>query len=95
LTNNEYRFTLYVISGHAASARAEHDLRQVLDACLPGGFVLGVVDLAADPARAERDRIIAAPTAIRTHPSPQRRAIGDLSSVSAVSAALGLPASAG
>jgi len=87
---NAYRFRLYIVGGHVGSARAEPDLRQVLDACIPEGYDLEVIDLNSRPDVAQADQVIAAPTVIRMAPDPVRRAVGALSSTSAVAAALGL-----
>ena len=86
-----YRLRLYVVGGHVGSLRAEPDLRQALEACVPGAYELEVIDLRARPDLAERDRVVAAPTVIRLAPGPARRAIGALADARAVSAALGLP----
>ncbi len=45
-------------------------------------FELEIVDIEADPQRAENDRLIATPTLARMHPLPVRRVMGDLSDVS-------------
>lgn len=88
-----YRFRLYVLGGRVGSERAESDLRAVLDGCVPGGrYVLEVVDLAAEPARAAADSVIAAPTVLRLQPGPERRIVGDLSDAKVVCEALGLGA---
>ena len=87
---NAYRFRLYIVGGHVGSARAEPDLRQVLDACIPEGYDLEVIDLNSRPDVAQADQVIAAPTVIRMAPDPVRRAVGALSSTPAVAAALGL-----
>ena len=86
-----YRFRLYIVGGHVGSARAEPDLRQVLDACVPESYDLEVIDLNARPDLAQADQVIAAPTVIRLFPDPVRRAVGSLRSTPAVAAALGLP----
>jgi circadian clock protein KaiB len=86
-----YRFRLYMVGGQVGSLRSEPDLRLALDASLPGGYELEVVDLRARPDLAEADRVIAAPTVIRLAPTPQRRAVGNLADAARVSAALGLP----
>jgi len=85
-----WRFRLYVVGGHVGSARAEPDLRQVLDACIPDAYELEVVDLSARPDLAKADQVMAAPTVIRLAPEPVRRAVGSLASIPAVAAALGL-----
>lgn len=91
MPNKAYAFRLYIVGGNVGSARAEPDLRQSLDACLPQGYRLEVIDLRARPDLAEQDRVIAAPTVIRLSPLPARRAIGTLSDPRALSVALALP----
>ena len=86
-----WRFRLYMVGGHVGSARAEPDLRQVLDACVPDAYELEVIDLNARPDLAKADQVMAAPTVIRLAPDPVRRAVGSLASAPAVAAALGLP----
>lgn len=82
---------LYVVGRRGAAERAEVHLRAALDAGTGGEYELEVVDLERDPRRAERDRIIAVPTALRASPGPERRAVGDLSDAAAVCRALALP----
>lgn len=91
MSHKPYRFRLYIVGGNVGSARADPDLRAVLEACLPGRYELEVIDLRENAARAEEDKVIAAPTVIRVAPLPGRRAIGNLSDAAAVCAALSLP----
>lgn len=91
MKNKTYRFRLYVVGGHVGSSKAEPDLRQALDASVPGEYSLEVIDLRARPDLAEADKVIAAPTVIRLSPAPVRRAIGSLTDPQAVCAALALP----
>ena len=86
-----HRFRLYIVGGHVGSQRAEPDLRQSLDACLPQGYEMEIVDLRSRPDLAAADRVIAAPAVLRLAPGPQRRAVGSLSDARALAAALGLP----
>lgn len=86
-----HRFRLYVVGGHVGSQRAEPDLRRSLDACLPHGYEMEIVDLRERPDLAAADQVIAAPAVIRLSPPPQRRAVGSLSDARALAAALGLP----
>ncbi len=44
-------------------------------------FELEVVDIQAEPLRAEADRVIATPTLARLNPTPVRRVMGDLGDV--------------
>ncbi len=83
------------MSGRGRSARAENDLRAVLDKCLPRGYDLEVIDLSRQPSRAETDSIVAAPTVVRLSPPPVYRVFGDLTDAQAVCRALALPMRAG
>jgi circadian clock protein KaiB len=87
-----YGFRLYVAGPEVGSARAEPDVREALDACLPQGYALEVVDLRAHPERAQADRVLAVPTLIRIAPVPVRRAVGSLRDAVRLAEALDLPA---
>lgn len=87
----QYRFRLFIVGGNIGSARAEPDLRAVLEARVPGAYELEVVDLVARPELAREDGVMAAPTVIRLAPAPQRRAVGSLADPKQVAEALGLP----
>lgn len=91
MSHKPYRFRLYIVGGNVGSARADPDLRAVLEACLPGRFELEVIDLRENAERAEEDKVLAAPTVIRIAPAPERRAIGSMSDAAAVRDALSLP----
>lgn len=51
---------------------------------------LTVVDVVAEPARAEMERILATPTLVKLAPAPVRRIIGSFVDHGAVATALGL-----
>lgn len=79
---------LYVAGGSARAQRAESQVRAIIDAA--GSNVrLEVVDVRADPARAEEAGILATPTLVRTDGPPSRRVIGDLADRDRVLAFLG------
>ena len=86
----EYRFTLYVVGGQVGSARAEPDLRAILDAYLPGRYALEVVDVRERPDLAKARGIVAFPAVVRESPAPQRRVFGSLESPARVAEGLGL-----
>lgn len=92
MADKPYRFRLYLVGGQVGSSRAEPDLRQALDACIPGRYELEVVDLRARPDLARVDGVIAAPTVLRLAPEPGRRATGSLADAAALRVALDLPA---
>ena len=69
---------LYINSETANARRAVaafHDLRR---RHLGADAQVEIVDVAADPAAAERERLLAVPALIRVSPPPVRRIIGDL-----------------
>jgi circadian clock protein KaiB len=87
----EYVLRLYVAGSTPQSGRAIKNLKTICDAHLLGRYVLTVVDLYQEPARAMQDQIVVAPTLIRLSPAPVRRLVGDLSKAERVLAALDLP----
>lgn len=86
----EYGFKLYVTGRSLHSQRAIENLRHICEDVLGSSYELEVVDVLEDPGAAEKDKILATPTLIRSSPLPTRRLIGDLSNTSAVITALGL-----
>lgn len=84
-------FRLYVTAASPISARAIVNARRFMEARLPGAHRLEVLDIAENVPFAIADEIIASPTLVRLSPLPARRFIGDLSDVSRLEAALGLP----
>jgi circadian clock protein KaiB len=86
-----YRFRLFVVGGNVGSARAEPDLRALLDERLPGAYQLEVIDLRLEPDLARAAAVMAVPTVIRVAPGPERRAMGDFSDRGRLAAILDLP----
>lgn len=86
----EYGFKLYVTGKSLHSQKAIENLRRICEEVLGSNYELAVVDVLEDPGAAEKDKILATPTLIRSSPLPARRLIGDLSDTSAVITALGL-----
>jgi circadian clock protein KaiB len=87
-------FRLYVTAASPISARAIVNARRFMEMRLPGAHRLEVLDIAENVPFAIADEIIASPTLVRVSPLPARRFIGDLSDVSRLEAALGLPEAA-
>ncbi|HYD53871.1 MAG TPA: circadian clock KaiB family protein [Gemmatimonadaceae bacterium] len=86
------RFTLYVAGAEAPRARqAVANLRRLGEQRLLGRFALRVVDVVADPASAERERILTTPTLVKESPEPVRRLTGDLGDADRVLLFLALP----
>jgi circadian clock protein KaiB len=89
---SEYLFELFVAGDGLRSRTAVETLTRACDERLPGRYELVVIDVLADPERAERDKILATPTLVRRRPVPDIRIIGDLTLTRSVLAKLGLPA---
>lgn len=86
-----YSFVLFVAGDSVRSSQAEQNLRRMADARLGAPYELVVVDVTADPERAERERILTTPTVLKTSPGTPRKVTGDLSDIDKVMLALALP----
>lgn len=78
-SDQKYDLHLYVVGATPRSTRAIANLRAICKEYLSGRFELEIVDLYRDPARAQVDQVVAAPTLVRRKPPPVRRLVGDLS----------------
>lgn len=87
----EFHFRLYVCGQTGRSRRAIAVLRQLCDEKLAGRSELEVIDVLAEPGRADEDRVLATPTLIKLVPPPIQRVVGDLSDSSGLREALDLP----
>jgi circadian clock protein KaiB len=74
-----YSLRLYIAGQTPRSIAAICNLRKLCETHLSGRYRLDVIDLMAEPERAQRDRIIAVPTLVRRWPGAVARIIGDLS----------------
>lgn len=88
--NREHILRLYVAGKTARSERAISSLKQLCEQDLAGQYLVEVIDVLADPAAAERQKILATPTVIKELPPPVRRVIGDLSQTEQVLVGLDL-----
>ena len=88
-----YALTLFVTGHSVRSERAVANLRRI---CARQGTrcELTIVDVLERPELAEREKILATPTVVRTRPLPRRRIIGDLSDEVKVVRELDLPLAA-
>ena len=89
---HRFRFTLYVAGETPRSTQAAANLERLAKEHLDGDAQITVVDVTADPDRAEAERILTTPTVVREAPEPQRRVTGDLGNVALVAQALGIHA---
>jgi circadian clock protein KaiB len=74
-----YVLRLYVSGMTARSSRAIVNIRKICEEHLKGRYELEVVDISQNPALAQGQQVIAAPTLIKELPLPLRRFIGDMS----------------
>ena len=74
-----YVLRLFITGSTPRSMAAIANIRALCDRYLAGHFELEVVDIYQQPAEAQGEQIIAAPTLVRELPSPPRRMVGDLS----------------
>lgn len=74
-----YVLRLYVTGKAPSSLRAIAKVREVCERYLRGRYKLQVIDIYQQPALAEEDQIIVAPTLVRKSPGPLRKVFGDLS----------------
>jgi circadian clock protein KaiB len=74
-----YNLRLYIAGQAPRSIAALSNLRKLCETHLYGRYRLDVIDLMAEPNRAQRDRIVAVPTLVRRWPGAVTRIIGDLS----------------
>ncbi|WP_322495781.1 circadian clock KaiB family protein [Chloroflexus sp.] len=83
---------LYIAGQTPRAERAISTLRRMIEQELAGyECELTIIDVLADPQQAENQKILATPTLIKSSPTPYRRVIGDLSSVSDLLNVLNLP----
>jgi circadian clock protein KaiB len=74
-----YNLRLYIAGQTPRSIAAVSNLLKLCETYLSGRYRLDVIDLMAEPNRAQRDRIVAVPTLVRRWPGAVARIIGDLS----------------
>ena len=83
---------LYITGVTPNSIRAIRNIKEICEQQLKDRHELVIIDIYQQPALAEQEQILAAPTLVKKQPLPLRRLIGDLSDRQRVLAALGLPA---
>jgi circadian clock protein KaiB len=90
-----YILRLYVTGKTPNSVRAISKVREICEECLAGHYHLQVVDIYQQPALAEGDRILVAPTLVRKSPGPLRRLIGNFADRERILAGLELQVAGG
>jgi circadian clock protein KaiB len=81
---------LFVSGGSPTSRRARENLARLAAHDLPADWVVEIIDVMTDPARAEESRILATPTLSLGDPARPRRIVGDLSERARVLEFLGI-----
>jgi len=74
---------LYVAGQTPKSLAAFANLKSICEKHLEG-YRIEIIDLIADPMRAQNDQILAIPTLVRKVPIPIRKVVGDLSNTEKV-----------
>jgi circadian clock protein KaiB len=77
--DRHYVLRLYVAGMTPKSTLAVTNIKKICDEHLAGRYSLEVIDLYKNPALADGEQIIAAPTLLKKLPLPLRRFIGDMS----------------
>ncbi len=85
------KFKLFICGENASSNLAVHNAQLLMNELSGNSHDLEVVDVLANPERAEEARILATPTFIKLEPGPIRMLVGDLSDLQKVRAVLQLP----
>jgi circadian clock protein KaiB len=90
-----YDLRLYIAGQTPRSIAAVCNLRKLCETHLYGRYRLDVIDLMAEPGRAQHDGIVAIPTLVRRWPGAVTRIIGDLSNSERVLSRLNIEAGPG
>ena len=79
LGDEHYVLRLYVTGQTPRSLRAIQNIKRICEEHLSGRYDLEVIDIYQRPSLAKGEKIIAAPTLVKSLPAPIRRFVGDLS----------------
>ena len=77
--DEHYVLRLYVTGQTPRSLRAIQNIRRICEEYLHGRYDLEVIDIYQRPSLAMGEKVIAAPTLVKSLPAPIRRFVGDLS----------------
>jgi len=87
---SKYRLTLFISGYTPHGQRAVANLKRICEQEVSDQYELEIIDTLEHPQAAEKERIVATPTLIRSLPPPMRRVIGDLSDLEKVLSGLDL-----
>lgn len=85
---------LYVAGTNPRSLGAVERVSRLCERHLPGRYDLDVIDIYQNPAMAELGQVVAAPTLVRSLPTPLRQVVGDMTDETRLLRALGVAAAA-
>ena len=85
-----YVLRLFITGMTPNSKRAVENIKKICEEHLEGRYELQVIDIYQQPALAEGEQIIAAPTLIKVLPAPIKKLIGDMSDTKKVLLGLGI-----
>jgi circadian clock protein KaiB len=88
--DRHYVLRLYVAGMTPKSTLAVTNIKKLCEEHLEGRYSLEVIDLYKDPALADDEQIIAAPTLLKKLPLPLRKFIGDMSNTEKIIVGLDL-----
>jgi circadian clock protein KaiB len=74
-----YVLKLYITGMTPNSQRAVENIKNICEQYLKGRYELEIIDIYQQPALAQQEQIIAAPTLVKSLPAPIRKLIGDMS----------------
>ena len=74
-----YILKLYITGMTPNSQRAVENIKSICEQYLKGRYELEIIDIYQQPALAQKEQLIAAPTLIKSLPLPIRKLIGDMS----------------
>jgi circadian clock protein KaiB len=89
-SDTQYLLKLFVAGASVLTDQAVANLVRICEDEFRGCYELVVIDVLSQPAIAEEEKILAAPTLIMESPLPVRRIIGDFSNKEKVLAGMGL-----
>lgn len=75
----EYNLELFITGNSVRSEMAIKNLKKICDEALGDKYNLKIIDILETPNLAEKAKVLATPTLIKSVPPPVRRLIGDFS----------------
>ena len=86
----EYSLKLFISGDSLYGQNARGNLQRLCDEMFDDNYELLIIDVIAEPDKAEAEKILATPTLICLHHGNSRRVIGDLSDLQMVATVLGI-----